>query len=121
MFNLCRRNKEEETQRVLQFNRDGHHIPPETKEDGVAFLSNKIKTSKYSPITFVPFNLFEQVIRPANTYFCFIAVLQSIKIISISDGIPTIGLPLAFVFAVTALKDLLEDLVCRVLYLMPLE
>ena len=112
MFNLCRRNQEEETQRILNFDSNGYHVPPETEEDGVPFLSNKIKTSKYTPITFIPYNFLEQIIRPANTYFCFVAILQSIREVSISDGFPTIIMPLSFVFAVTALKDLLEDLVC---------
>ena len=35
--------------------------------------------------------------------------MQTIPYISISEGIPAIFLPLAFVLAITALKDLFED------------
>ncbi len=59
--------------------------------------------------------MFEQVIRPANFYFCIIAALQSIPQVSISGGTPTILLPLLFVFTVTAIKDALEDQVSYLL------
>lgn len=38
-----------------------------------------------------------------------LAILQTIPSISITDGQPTILLPLVVIFAVTALKDLYED------------
>jgi phospholipid-translocating ATPase len=40
------------------------------------FTDNKIKTTKYSFLTFVPKNLFEQFHRFANLYFVFIVVLN---------------------------------------------
>lgn len=47
--------------------------------------------------------------RPANFYFLCIAVLQSINAISISQGKPTILVPLIFVLVVSGIKDAFED------------
>jgi phospholipid-transporting ATPase len=46
----------------------------------------------------------------ANVYFLFIMVLQIIPQISITGGQPAILLPLLFVVAVSAIKDLFEDI-----------
>ena len=40
--------------------------------------SNSICTSKYTALTFIPKNLFEQFSKMANVYFLFIMVLQII-------------------------------------------
>lgn len=74
------------------------------------FASNRITTCKYNFITFLPKNLWYQFQKLANVYFLIIAVLQVIPAISVSDGVPNILLPLAFVLTVSAGKDLLEDL-----------
>ena len=113
MFSIFNRSGSdtEQEQRILRYDDNGEYITRESQEE-VPFIPNKIKTSKYSIITFIPLNLFEQLIRPANFYFVCIAVLQSIKAVSISGGSPTILVPLTFVFTVTAIKDALEDLVC---------
>ena len=111
MFSFFNRNNEDEVkQRILSYDKNGEYVTPES-QDELPYIGNKIKTSKYSLITFIPLNLFEQVIRPANFYFCIIAALQSIPEVSISGGSPTILVPLVFVFTVTAIKDALEDLV----------
>mmetsp|Transcript_3580 Transcript_3580/g.7693 ORF Transcript_3580/g.7693 Transcript_3580/m.7693 type:complete len:1191 (-) Transcript_3580:28-3600(-) len=73
------------------------------------FCDNKIATSKYNCITFLPKNTLEQFQKLANVYFLIVAVLQSIPQISVTDGIPNILLPLFFVMGVSAIKDLLED------------
>lgn len=71
--------------------------------------NNSIRTSKYTLATFFFLNLLEQFKKPANDYFLVLSVLQVIKAISISDGQPTILLPLAFVIVVAMIKDFLED------------
>lgn len=40
------------------------------------FVGNAIRTSKYTLITFLPLNLFEQFKRVANLYFAFMIALQ---------------------------------------------
>ena len=51
------------------------------------FRSNTVRTSKYTILTFIPFNLFEQFTKKlANLYFLIIMFMQMIKVISISNG-----------------------------------
>lgn len=75
----------------------------------ITFPNNQISTSKYSVITFLPKNLIEQFTKAANVYFLVLSVMQTIKPISISGGIPTILTPLAVIVAISALKSLFED------------
>ena len=74
------------------------------------FLTNKICTSKYTLLTFIPKNMLYQFKKLANLYFLAISVLQAIPIISVSDGIPNMLFPLTVVIIFSAIKDLLEDL-----------
>ena len=37
---------------------------------------NEVRTAKYTLVTFLPVNLFEQFSRIANLYFALIAILQ---------------------------------------------
>lgn len=39
---------------------------------------NTVKTTKYTPITFIPKNIFEQFRGLANVYFAFTVVIQAI-------------------------------------------
>ena len=72
--------------------------------------NNRIETSKYNFITFLPKNLKEQLMKLNNVYFLVIGGLEMIPDISTSAGIPVIWLPLVVIMLITALKDLLEDL-----------
>ena len=73
------------------------------------YRDNKVKTSKYSLLTFLPKNLFEQFSKLANVYFLLISFMQMIPIISISAGKPVMLMPLAFVIVVSMIKDIFED------------
>ncbi|CAD8175781.1 unnamed protein product [Paramecium pentaurelia] len=73
------------------------------------YANNKVQTSKYNWFNFFPKNILEQFTKQANLYFLILAILQAIPIISISDGQPTILLPLIFILIVTMMKDLYED------------
>lgn len=81
-----------------------------TNKPDLMLPTNKIETSKYNLITFFPKNIFEQFIKLANLYFLIIGVLELIPEISTSDGKPVIWLPLFVIVAITAIKDVLEDL-----------
>lgn len=71
--------------------------------------SNQNVTSKYTIITFLPRNLFEQFRRIANIFFAAIAILQFFpKFSTISPGL--VILPLLAVLAITAAKDGYEDI-----------
>jgi hypothetical protein len=72
--------------------------------------NNYIKTSKYSVLTFLPLNLFEQFQRLANFYFLCLLVLQMIPAISSLTPVTT-AVPLIGVLALTAIKDAYDDYV----------
>jgi hypothetical protein len=74
------------------------------------FPPNVVKTSRYTIITFLPLNLFEQFRRLANFYFLVCVLLQIIPNVS-PFPIWTIALPLAFILAITAIKEGYEDVV----------
>ena len=73
------------------------------------FPDNSISTTKYTVYNFFFMNLFEQFSKIANIYFLFLAFLQTIKLVSITGGIPTILPPLAFIVLLTMIKDVYED------------
>ncbi|GAB4836197.1 Alanine--tRNA ligase [Ancistrocladus abbreviatus] len=81
--------------------------PTKTNEK-FEFAGNSIRTSKYTIITFVPRNLFEQFHRVAYIYFLIIAILNQIPQLAVFGRGASI-LPLAFVLLVSAVKDGYED------------
>ncbi|XP_007904418.1 phospholipid-transporting ATPase ID isoform X1 [Callorhinchus milii] len=72
------------------------------------YANNRINTSKYNVITFLPINLFEQFQRVANAYFLFLLILQLIPHISSLSWFTTI-VPLVLVLTITAVKDATDD------------
>ncbi|CAM4528908.1 unnamed protein product [Lepidochelys kempii] len=72
------------------------------------YANNRIKTSKYNILTFLPVNLFEQFQRVANAYFLSLLILQLIPEISSLSWFTTI-VPLMMVFTITAVKDATDD------------
>ncbi|CAH0518427.1 unnamed protein product [Peronospora belbahrii] len=73
------------------------------------FASNIVVSAKYNAWNFLPRVLLAQLQRPSNVYFLIIAVLQTIREVSNTNGIPTILLPLSVVFICSAIKEALED------------
>jgi hypothetical protein len=73
-------------------------------------FGNRIDTAKYNLITFLPKSILLQFLRLSNVVFLVNAVLQSIPIISSISPITAIG-PLAFVLAVSLLREGYEDYV----------
>ena len=69
-----------------------------------AYPPNLFRTSKYTALSFLPLNLFEQFRRVANFYFLVIFLMQLIPGVSPYPLIITI-LPLTFILGVTALKE----------------
>ncbi|XP_063587214.1 phospholipid-transporting ATPase IF-like isoform X2 [Penaeus indicus] len=107
MPSLRRKNKDKaNASRMLFVNK----IPPEEMADPVVipkYMSNNIKTSKYTFLNFIPKNLFEQFRRIANFYFLCVAIIQ----VSIESPVSpmTSILPLVFVITVTGVKQAYED------------
>ncbi|XP_071426676.1 phospholipid-transporting ATPase VB isoform X1 [Pithys albifrons albifrons] len=72
------------------------------------YSSNKIKTTKYTLLTFLPKNIYEQFHRFANVYFVFIALLNFVPVVNAFQ--PEVSLiPISVIMAITAIKDAWED------------
>ncbi|KZT06691.1 phospholipid-translocating P-type ATPase [Laetiporus sulphureus 93-53] len=74
----------------------------------VRYARNKVRTSKYTILTFVPKNLYEQFRRVANIYFLALVILQVFSIFGATTP-QLAALPLIFILCVTAIKDGIED------------
>uniref|UniRef100_A0A3Q2P9C5 Phospholipid-transporting ATPase n=1 Tax=Fundulus heteroclitus TaxID=8078 RepID=A0A3Q2P9C5_FUNHE len=78
------------------------------KQPNRFFPSNAVKTTKYSPLLFLPKNLYEQFHRLANLYFVGLAILNFIPVVNAFQ--PEVGLiPICVIMCLTALKDAWED------------
>ncbi|ORX54394.1 phospholipid-translocating P-type ATPase [Hesseltinella vesiculosa] len=73
------------------------------------FMTNKIRTAKYTWFTFLPKNLFEQFRGIANLYFLFLVILQMFPQFSTSASPILVILPLAAILILTGAKDAFED------------
>ncbi|KAA0201427.1 hypothetical protein HAZT_HAZT012221 [Hyalella azteca] len=86
-----------------------HTLQPDNATNpNASHPSNRVTTTKYNLVTFIPKNLFEQFHRFANIYFLFIVLLNFVPSIN-AFAKEVAMLPLLFVLSVTALKDLFED------------
>uniref|UniRef100_A0A8C3LCZ6 Phospholipid-transporting ATPase n=1 Tax=Chrysolophus pictus TaxID=9089 RepID=A0A8C3LCZ6_CHRPC len=74
------------------------------------FFSFCLSTAKYNIITFLPRFLYSQFRRAANAFFLFIALLQQIPDVSPTGRYTTL-VPLLFILAVAAVKEIIEDIV----------
>ncbi|KAM3926885.1 phospholipid-transporting ATPase VB-like [Leptodactylus fuscus] len=72
------------------------------------YAGNKIHTTKYTLLTFLPKNLFEQFYRSANLYFLFLAILNWMPQVEVFHKEITM-VPLVIVMLVIAFKDGVED------------
>lgn len=69
---------------------------------------NSIRTTKYSLLSFIPMNLFQQFHRAANLYFLFLVMLNWVPVVEAFQKEITM-IPLVVVLIVIAFKDALED------------
>lgn len=76
---------------------------------GKEFASNRISTTKYNVLSFLPKFLFDQFRRLANLFFLFIVLIEQIPGISPTGRYGT-AVPLSFVILVAAVKEIIEDL-----------
>ncbi|XP_072486997.1 phospholipid-transporting ATPase VB isoform X2 [Notamacropus eugenii] len=82
---------------------------PRKENPNRQYKRNQIKTTKYTLLSFLPKNIFEQLHRLANLYFVAIAVLNFVPVVNAFQ--PAVGLiPICIMMVVTALKDAWEDL-----------
>ena len=72
------------------------------------YPNNRISNTKYTPLTFLPLNLYQQCTQSMNKYFLLIALLQLWPAITPVNPVTT-WVPLAVIFSVSALKDAVDD------------
>ncbi|KAE8450337.1 hypothetical protein EG329_006765 [Mollisiaceae sp. DMI_Dod_QoI] len=95
--------------RTVYFNQP---LPPDAvDEEGHPlkhYRRNKIRTAKYTPISFIPKNLWYQFHNIANVYFLFLIILTFFGIFGASNpGLNAV--PLIVIVVITAIKDAIED------------
>ncbi|KAF7646608.1 hypothetical protein LDENG_00184700 [Lucifuga dentata] len=73
-----------------------------------SYKGNAIRTTKYTLLSFIPMNLFQQFHRVANLYFLFLALLNWVPVVEAFQKEITM-IPLLVVLTVIAIKDALED------------
>ncbi|XP_008496927.2 probable phospholipid-transporting ATPase VB [Calypte anna] len=78
------------------------------KGASVLYSGNRIRTTKYTWVTFLPQNLFEQFQRLGNLYFFFLVVLNWFPQLEIFHR-EMIVLPLVVVLLASMVKDAIED------------
>ncbi|KAI6242235.1 Phospholipid-transporting ATPase [Aphelenchoides fujianensis] len=94
--------------RVIEPNWTQLHVPRYRLPNYKKFPSNKISTSKYTWLTFLPKNLWEQFHRWANIYFCIIMGMNWVpQLQAFSKYLGMI--PVIAVLSMTAVKDGVED------------
>ncbi|XP_015906001.1 phospholipid-transporting ATPase VA [Parasteatoda tepidariorum] len=83
------------------------NVPPKLHPHK-GYACNRIRTTKYTILSFIPKNLFEQFHRIANLYFIGIVLLNWVPKIN-AFGKEIAIIPVMFVLGVTAIKDWFED------------
>ncbi|XP_048666629.1 phospholipid-transporting ATPase IK [Marmota marmota marmota] len=73
------------------------------------YKTNVIRTAKYSVLSFLPLNLYEQFRRVSNLYFLFIIILQAMPEISTLPWL-TLFAPLVCLLLIRAARDLMDDI-----------
>ncbi|CAG5135254.1 unnamed protein product, partial [Candidula unifasciata] len=86
---------------------DNHVLSSDEQVRATVYPDNTVVSSKYTLLTFLPKNLFEQFRRIANFYFLSVACIQFIIDTPVTPLTST--LPLIFVISVTAVKQGYED------------
>lgn len=72
------------------------------------YSRNKIRTTKYTPLSFFPKNIFFQFHNLANIYFLFIVILSAFPIFGVANpGLSAV--PIIAIVIITAIKDAIED------------
>ncbi|KAI0126054.1 P-type ATPase [Xylariales sp. AK1849] len=103
-------------QKPLKPSKDGRHVPLRVEQEnpliderrGHEYISNTIRTSRYTVYDFLPKQLIFQFTRLANFYFLCVGVPQTIPGLSTTGSFTTI-LPLLFFVALTVAKEGYDD------------
>ncbi|KAG9250097.1 uncharacterized protein F5Z01DRAFT_630354 [Emericellopsis atlantica] len=102
-------NEDEAASRTVFFNIPlPDHLKDEEGNPILTYPRNKIRTAKYTPLSFIPKNLWFQFHNIANVFFLFLVILVFFPIFGgVNPGLNSV--PLIFIVVVTAIKDAIED------------
>lgn len=103
-------------EKPLPPSKNGRHIPLRAAQDkhlvderrGHGYISNTIRSSRYTLWDFLPKQIFWQITRMHNFYFLCIGVPQTIPGLSTTGNFTTI-LPLGFFIVLTIIKEGYDD------------
>lgn len=97
--------------RTVTFNRPlpPHLVDPETNKPLTNYPRNKIRTTKYTPLSFFPKNIWNQFMHNvANIYFLVLIILGAFEIFGVPSPVLA-AVPLIVIVIITAIKDAIED------------
>ncbi|KXS11552.1 phospholipid-translocating P-type ATPase [Gonapodya prolifera JEL478] len=85
-----------------------HHSSPRTGAPPSTWADNKVRTYKYTPLTFLPKNLWWQFHRLANVYFVIMCVSQFFAIFEVASPVGQL-FGIVLVLGISAIKEGIED------------
>lgn len=97
--------------RTVTFNRPlpPHLVDPETNKPLTNYPRNKIRTTKYTPLSFFPKNIWNQFMHNvANIYFLVLIILGAFEIFGVPSPVLA-AVPLIVIVIITTIKDAIED------------
>jgi magnesium-transporting ATPase (P-type) len=106
IFNRNKLHSAHESNRTIYVNvqlDSNHHKKPK-------YGSNRISTSKYNILTFLFIFLYEQFRKFSNIFFLAVSLIQQVPDVSPTGKFTTL-VPLIFILSVSAVKEIIEDLV----------
>lgn len=84
-------------------------VDPQSGLPTTTYPRNKIRTTKYTPLSFLPKNIFKQFYdNIANIYFLFLLILGAFQIFGVPNPVLA-AVPLIVIVLITACKDAIED------------
>lgn len=103
----CLKRKQPARRSVLVGHNAWHDTITDDSHEEFPYPDNRVCSSRYNILTFLPKNLFEQFQRIANFYFLCVAIVQLFTGTSVSPV--TSILPLVAVIGATGVKQGYED------------
>ncbi|ODV64783.1 phospholipid transporting ATPase [Hyphopichia burtonii NRRL Y-1933] len=85
------------------------YLDPETGKPITWYPRNKIRTTKYTPLSFIPKNFSNQFLHNiANIYFLTLIILGAFQIFGVPSPVLA-AVPLIVIVIITSIKDAIED------------
>lgn len=83
-------------------------LDPKTGLPKARYATNKVRTTKYTPLNFIPKNLIFQFQSLANIYFLAVAILSAFEIFGVQNA-GLAAVPIIAIVIITAIRDAIED------------